>query len=111
VRPFPSVDGKWQLADTISREPQWAPDGRRLYYRTREGHKYVDLDLTAGFRAGRPQLLRAGGLGSPFSSTFSVGRDGRLLTLQPSKAEERDWSIHVLLGWRRELEELLGTER
>ena len=109
VRPFPSGEGKWQISSVTAREPRWSPDGKRLYYRTSDGIKYVELDLTDGFRAGRPQLLEPGPMGSPFNMTYSISPDSeRLLVLRPYVPEGQNWRIHVVLNWRTELERLLG---
>jgi serine/threonine-protein kinase len=107
VRPFPSAEGKWQVSDAMSREPHWSPDGRRLYYRSTAGLRVVDVDPSSGLRIGKPRTFVPGSLGTPLNHTYSVGADGRLLVLRPSEAEQRDWSIHVLLHWKDELEKLL----
>jgi hypothetical protein len=100
VRPFPSADGKWQISQAQAREPRWSPDGSRLFYRSIDGLKYVNVDTTEGFRIGRPVLVEAGGIGAPFDRTFSVAPDGqRLLALRPHEDDPSQWRIHVILGW------------
>ena len=105
VRPFPAADGKWQISQGLAREPRWSPDGKTLFFRTREGHKFVSIDTSEGFRAGRPELLAAGNLGAPFNTTYSVSPDGeRLLSLRPHLDDQSVWRIHVIQGWQNELE-------
>lgn len=109
VRPFPAGAGKWQVSDEPSREPRWSKDGRRLFYRTAQGFRYVDVDLADSFAAGPPHAFSTGNMMSPFSHTYSVSDDGqRLLVLLPSDSE-LDAPVHVVLNWRTELEELMGS--
>ena len=101
VRPFPSADGKWQISQVVGREPRWTPDGRRLFYRSAEGLKYVPVDAGEGFRAGRPNLVEQGPIGPPFNQTYSFPPDGeRLLALRPHFEEDVQWRVHVILGWQ-----------
>jgi serine/threonine-protein kinase len=101
VRPFPSADGKWQISRGVGREPRWTPDGRRLFYRSAEGLKYVSVDASEGFRAGRPVLVEQGPIGPPFNQTYSFPPDGeRLLALRPHFEEDVQWRVHVILGWQ-----------
>ena len=104
VRPFPAADGKWQVSQVVAREPRWTPDGQRIFYRSIEGLKYVDIDTRDGFRAGRPVLVESGGIGAPFNRTFSFAPDGeRLLALRPHVEDQSDWRVHVILGWEEGL--------
>jgi serine/threonine-protein kinase len=112
VKPFPEGDGKWQVSSIFSREPRWTPDGKRLFYRTTDGLQYVDVDLSDGFRAGRPKMFedQPGTIGAPFNLTYSFSPDSRrVLRLAPHVPEEQDWVIHVVLNWKTELEQLLGV--
>jgi serine/threonine-protein kinase len=100
VRPFPSADGKWQISQVVSREPRWSPDGSRIFYRSIDGLKYVEVDAGEGLRVGRPILVEAGGIGAPFNRTYSFAPDGeRLLALRPHVEDESHWRVHVILGW------------
>ena len=106
VRPFPSANGKWQVSSVTAREPRWTPDGRRLFYRSVEGLKYVSIDTVDGFRAGRPVVVEPGPIGPPFNLTYSFPPDGeRLLTLRPHVEGQAEWRMHVILGWQEGLAE------
>jgi len=112
VKPFPEGAGKWQVSNVNSREPRWSPDGKRLYYRSNDGLQYVEVDLTSGFRAGRPQIFWRAPLGAPFNLTYSFAPDGqRVLVLTPHLSRENHWVIHVVLNWRSELERMLAPSR
>ena len=101
VRPFPSADGKWQVSQGLGLEPRWTPDGRRLFYRTTEGLKYVSVDASEGFRVGRPVLVDQGPIGPPFNMTYSFPPKGeRLLALRPHLDDLTQWRVHVILGWQ-----------
>ncbi|MCK5376164.1 MAG: PD40 domain-containing protein, partial [Acidobacteria bacterium] len=101
VRPFPSANGKWQISQVAAREPRWSPDGRRLFYRSVEGLKYVSIDTDDGFRAGRPVIVEPGSIGAPFNMTYSFPPVGEsLLALRPHVEGQSDWRMHVILGWR-----------
>lgn len=101
VRPFPSADGKWQISQVSAREPRWTSDGRRLFFRSTDGLKYVPIDEGDGFSTGRPVLVESGTIGPPFNMTFSISPDGkRLLILSPHYEDEIQWVVHVILGWQ-----------
>ena len=104
VRPFPSADGKWQVSQVAAREPRWAPDGRRLYYRSIEGFKFVDIDTRQGFRAGRPVLIEPGQIGPPYNMTFSIPFEGdRFLALRAHVEGQAQWRVHVVNDWQHGL--------
>ncbi len=104
VRPFPAADGKWQISTVFAREPRWTPDGKRLFYRSVEGPKYVDIDTTQGLRAGRPVLIEPDNIGGPFNMTYSFQPNGeRLLALRSHVDDESQWRVHVILGWEDQL--------
>lgn len=104
MRPFPTADGKWQISQVMAREPRWTPDGNRISYRSTEGLKYVPVDTTQGFRASRPVLVEAGGIGAPFNLTYSFAPDGeRMLSLHPHVNDQARWRVHVILGWADQL--------
>ncbi len=74
----------------------------------------MDVDLSDGFRAGRPRMFidGAGTVGAPFNLTYSFSPTSqRILRLAPHVPEEQDWVIHVVLNWKNELEQLLGTDQ
>ncbi len=101
VRPFPTADGKWEITQQIALEPRWSPDGRRLYYRTNGGPKYVSVDASEGFLVGRPILVEEGPIGTPFNHTYSIHPEGdRLLAVRPHLEDDELWRVHVILGWQ-----------
>jgi serine/threonine-protein kinase len=106
VRPFPAADGKWEISQNWSREPRWSPDGRRLYYRTLTGTVSVPIDTSRGFAAGRPEIFYRSVLGPPLNMTYSVAAEGdRLLSLRPHDEDATSWTIHVILGWQKRLDQ------
>src|SRR6185437_400452 len=61
VRPYPSLDGKWQISVHGGGQPRWSPDGRQLFYRVGDQMLAVSVaaagDRGAGFSFGAPRLL------------------------------------------------------
>ena len=50
--------GKWQVSTMPGFWPQWTRGGREIIYEGMDGRLMaVEVDLSSGFRAGRPQLL------------------------------------------------------
>ncbi len=104
VRPFPPAAGKWEISTQSSREPRWAADGKRLYYRTFQGMRYVTVDTSEGFRVGREVVVvDNGSMGPPFNMTYSLAEDNRYLTVRPHREETP--STH---NWTGELHKLFA---
>ncbi len=59
VRPFPDVtEGRWQVSVDGGVSPQWAHDGRELFFSRVGGDlMVVDVESSSGFSAGTPRLL------------------------------------------------------
>ncbi len=59
VRPFPSLEGKWQISADGGQEPVWARSGKELFYR--KGRR-MSAPLTCGSRTRRHHVLGRIGL-------------------------------------------------
>jgi serine/threonine-protein kinase len=85
VRPFPDVGrDRWRVSGDGGRMAQWAPDGRELFYLTRDHLVAVGIETTSGFGVGTPDVLfgldgfaRVGAL-----RHYDVAPDGRFLMLE-----------------------------
>jgi hypothetical protein len=87
--------------------PLWAPDGRRLYWRTGNDIVSVDVDAT-GAAQGRP-VIRATGpfvANAPYTS-YAVGPDGRLLVGR-NQPQHPVRTVDIVLNWDVEIERLLS---
>jgi hypothetical protein len=108
VQPFPDLGATVRVSPNGGREPLWAPDGDRLYYRSADGGKVFAVDVLDRdpLRFGPQKLLFEG----PFVSGVWWGRkwdvhpDGdRFLMLRAEQLETRE-GIHVIVNWFDELE-------
>jgi serine/threonine-protein kinase len=82
VQPFRGQGRKWQISHEGGVSPLWAPDGRRLFYRSpglEEKVWVVDVGAGPDFSAGKPRfLIELPGYvqGSPVR-TWDISRDGK----------------------------------
>ncbi len=86
VLPFPGPGGKRQISTEGGGYPQWARDGRELFYLNDLQMMAVDIETEPGFTAGTPRLLFEGGFvsraGGPYP-VYDVSADGqRFLMVQ-----------------------------
>ena len=111
VRPFPSLDGKWQISTEGGSEPLWAPDGRELFYRSGPAMMTVSVPDAAEFVPGKPSLLFEGTYSlDPFgrdSHNYDVAPDGSFVMISDTAPRQ----IYVVLNWFEELERLVPTDK
>jgi eukaryotic-like serine/threonine-protein kinase len=107
VQPYPGPGGKWQISTEGGMDPVWNPNGRELFYRSRDKMMAVDIATQPGFVAGTPRMLfeeRYEPAPVPIPN-YDVSPDGqRFLMLKPSEqAEAAPTQINVVLNWFEEL--------
>jgi WD40 repeat protein len=79
VSPFPTGSGQIQVSEKSGDDPQWSPDGRRLYYRSDTEFRAATLDVSGAI----PRVVHIDTLFAKRNhtddriSTFSVHPDGR----------------------------------
>ncbi len=98
---FPLTDERWQVSSSGGVQPQWAPDGRALYYVSPAG-RLMRVELPGGVpdRAGRPTELFDLGIGTPSSILEQYAVHGnRFLVLRPVDDEPAP-RIVVINNWR-----------
>ena len=114
VRPYPAVAaGKWQVSAGGGTSPQWAPDGRALFYFDGRAMVRVPTSGTAGFTAGPVHVLFGF---APYAERlgpiYSVSPDGRrFLMLKDDSLRENVAARRQLLlvqNWMSELATLLA---
>ena len=103
VRPFPTGEGRWQISPGSGGEPRWSPDMTALYYRSTSGILRVPIETLGGFRAGRPEpavdrVSAAGGI-----HTYSIAKDGRILTPRSPLSLTGTRILHLDLGFAQRL--------
>jgi serine/threonine protein kinase len=105
VQAFPPSAARWQVSRSGGRQPQWAPDGRQLFYISRD-KKLIAVDVdgsTSRFDVGASRVLvdtRVGGwerthLGNP----YAISADGQKILV--ANAADDTLSITVMLNWHR----------
>ena len=110
VRPFPAAGGKWQVSDGGGSWPAWSRDGSELVFRSQDGLMAATVSGDDGtFRAGRPQLLAAGGFsgdqvgiavsGSVFSDFEPMPDGDNFIVLLGSEAQSVQSHVTLVTGW------------
>jgi dipeptidyl aminopeptidase/acylaminoacyl peptidase len=102
LQPFPPTGAKWQISHEGGSWPRWRPDGKELYFVTRD-RTLVGAAIEVGrdLRAGASKRLfpvRYGGLTAQYP--YDVSADGqRFLVISPP-ADENTTSVTILSNWR-----------
>jgi len=116
VRPFPNVnDGRWQVSTGGGTKPQWARNGRELFYVAPGGAMMTTpVEQGSSFTFGTPAKLFDGryymGGGVSIGRTYDVSPDGkRFLMIQPDVGPVS--TITVVLNWFEELKATLDERR
>ena len=91
-------------------EPVWAPDGKRLFYRS--GPQFIEASVTtapAFAVTGRRMLFESTFLGAPFHANYDVMRDGKSFVMLEQVDEQRE--LVVTMNWREELRQRTTGKR
>ena len=73
VRPFPKIDGRWQISLSGGTRPAWARNGRELFYINNGKMMAVSVTLEPSFTVSAPRVLFEG----PYTDNFDVAVDGQ----------------------------------
>lgn len=112
VRPSPAGSGKWQISTDGGMEPNWAPNGKELFYRNGDKMMEVEVSTSPTFHANAPKLLFEGRfLGPQFPvGAYGVSADAqRLLMLKPDDYKSSPAQINLVLNWFEELKKKVPT--
>jgi Tol biopolymer transport system component len=115
VRPFPGPDVQWLISDEEEGgdEPVWSPDGRELFYRSRDRTMAVPIQTQGQtLTAGTPKVLFEGQYVDHSDPSgfqyYDISPDGeRFLMLKEVTPEATQ--INVVLNWFEELKRLVPT--
>jgi Tol biopolymer transport system component len=105
VRSFPDGKLKRQISVRGGTEPAWAPDGKRIYYRS-DGKLYaVPLSREDARPVGPPIAIHDRPFGQADSdvANYTVAPDGRILVVEPAPQQTQVTRIQVMLGWHLRL--------
>jgi serine/threonine-protein kinase len=112
VRPWPALEGKYQISTDGGTEPVWAPDGRTLYYR--RGAEVVEVPITVqggAIQRAAPTVLFTGNFFSvpTGDQSWDIDAGGRFLMLRPVPGARLD--LNVTLNWIDEVRARLERAR
>jgi serine/threonine-protein kinase len=113
VRSFPGTGAAMQVSIEGGYEPVWSPDGKELFFRRGTSFFSVDFEGEAGLRAGSPYEMFRGryDLSPTGHQHFDIDPEGRrFAAIALGQAADPD-SLHLVLDWPRELDELVPGRR
>ncbi len=100
VRPFPGLDGRWQISDAGGMSPRWSPDGRELFYRYESSLVAVQVATDAGrFHAGRPQVVFDDVPQATLRGNYDVFDRSRFLMVEPAERAAVASGVTVVVDW------------
>ena len=112
VQRYPGGEGKQQVSQDGGVHPAWAPDGRRLFYRSGRDIMSVSITTTPSFTAGNPSRL----LSVPFDDgtvasvpNYDVAPDGSGFVILHTEDVRPPTQIHVILNWFESLQQQVGA--
>jgi len=101
--------------------PNWSGDGRRLFYRSRQGVMAVDMAVVDGrLRPGVPQPLVEGSFfgglpgyefGDAGLENFTAARDGKAFVLQQAYGGRTQTNAVIVFNWFEELRRRVSVDR
>ncbi len=111
---FPSAENRIQVSTDEGRNPAWSPDGRRLYYRARNG-SIMAVDVGAGSppALSRPVEVARLPVAPPTRGHFDVMPDGRLLLVDNESVGAITAELRIVVNWFDELRRKMagGSQR
>ncbi len=119
VRPFPRVEsGLSPISIGGGQQARWSPDGRELFYSSRDGMMAVSVQTTPGFKAGLPKMLFRGTGIQLGGAMWDLSQDGKrfLMMKDASKSEDIAYAwvpqpkIKIVVNWSEELEQRAPTK-
>ncbi len=117
VRPYPELDVKWLISDSDEGgdQPVWSPDGKELFYRSRDKMMVVSIQVKdQTLDTGKPRVLFEGSYAShsnpPGMQYYDISPDGqRFLMMKEEQRQEAQSEIRVIQNWSEELKRLVPT--
>jgi eukaryotic-like serine/threonine-protein kinase len=118
VRPFPDMNGRWQISTSGGNNPLWSRDGREIFYRNGNAVMAVSVKTSPTFIFETSRTLFQGtyvsSVNSPASrdfGTWDISPDGqRFLMLRESSAGSGPRKINIVVNWLEELKQRVPTK-
>ena len=100
VRPFPSGEGRWQIATTrVAFEPRWSRDQRNIFYRSGSQLYRVPIETRPHFSAGKPEMILDRVATSGITHTYAQAPDGRIFTPRSPEGRGDARTVYLDLGF------------
>jgi len=115
VAQFPGAAVKRQISVDGGDQPQWAPDGKQLFYMNGNHLMGVDLNAESGLHPGKPSRLldRTFSLSAADSGvwghTYAVFPDGKRFLFVENAVRPEMRELRVVLNWFEELKARVPT--
>ena len=107
VTRYPGPSGRSQISANGGTAPVWSPDGRELYFRSRNKLMAASIVTAPDLSASLPRVLFEG----PFDG-FDVTPDGqRFVLIRPAYPDLPPMPLVVVLGWIDDLERRLPSKK
>ncbi len=113
---FPGPGGITPISSEGADEPIWSPDGKELFYRSKDKMMVVTVEVVTTemgpeLKAGTPRELFKGqffsaGVESVAGLSYDFDTDGRFIMIQEDE-ESPTAQIHIVLNWFEELKRLV----
>lgn len=115
VQPYPSLDARVPISTAGGREPVWARDGRKLFFRSDDSVMEAALTSASPLEFAAPRVM----FRDTFTRTqgtahthFDVAPDGRFLMIEnPNQGTIGRQQIHIVLNWAEELKRLAPVKK
>ncbi|HET6179353.1 MAG TPA: hypothetical protein VFE61_20665, partial [Candidatus Sulfotelmatobacter sp.] len=106
VQPYPPTGGRWQVSSGHGLEPQWSPDGKKIFYRDGNNLLAVSVETKPTFKAGSPKTFLTNVFHVPGGfRNYAVGMDGRrVLVVRPGERATSNSELVVIVNWFDELQ-------
>ncbi len=109
VQPYPALNARMAVSIQGGVEPIWAPDGRRLFYRSPEHIMEVSVASISPIEFSAPRKLFADRfirIQAIAHTQYDVAGDGRLLLIDGSPGASPTVEINIVLNWAEQLKRL-----
>ena len=110
LRPYPSLDRRWQVSTEGGTQPAWNPNGREIFYRSGDKMMAVEVTTNRDVTLSPPRLLfeRRYAFGAGITiANYDVSRDGQRFIMVKDEASAA--RLNVVLNWADELKQRVPT--
>lgn len=108
VKPYPALDGKYQISIDGGNFPVWSSDGNELFYRDGRALVAAQIETNGGLAIAAREVLFESSSFDVLNYYLDVAPDGRhFLMLRPASGTVNE--LVVVENWFEELERLVPT--